>query len=243
MRILVIFMLFSFNVFAKELSFNSGTEQVNLLELYTSQSCSSCPSAERWLGELVEHKLLWKKVVPVAYHVTYWNHLSWKDKFSKVQFSKRQRKFSQVTGSGVYTPQVILNGKDFRSWRGIGTNYVVTSRKKVGNLSANLDESKKKWTLTYNSMHKDIGSVKCQFAVLESGHSTVVSSGENRGKTLQENFVITELLSASAKKSGNNFQCEFKNLKPSKFQNKTLAFWVLDSKTFEVFQATGGRYE
>ena len=64
---------------AGQLVLNSGVEQVTLLELYTSQGCSSCPPAERWLNSYVDSDELWTKTVPLAFHVDYWDYLGWKD--------------------------------------------------------------------------------------------------------------------------------------------------------------------
>ena len=62
--------------------FNSGPEQNQVLELFTSEGCSSCPPIDRWLGTLKNSPDLWHQIIPVAFHVDYWNSLSWKDRFS-----------------------------------------------------------------------------------------------------------------------------------------------------------------
>ena len=64
---------------AGSLTLNSGTKQVTLLELYTSQGCSSCPPAERWLNEYIDDDDLWARVWPVAFHVDYWDYIGGKD--------------------------------------------------------------------------------------------------------------------------------------------------------------------
>src|ERR1700733_854948 len=90
--------------------FESGPSQVSLLELYTSEGCSSCPPAEAWLSALSQSPELWKAVVPVAFHVDYWDNLGWKDWFSSREFTQRQRRYAANWGSGsVYTPAFILN--------------------------------------------------------------------------------------------------------------------------------------
>ena len=77
-------------VAAAEQRFSSGPAQVALVELYTSEGCSSCPPAERWLGELRTAPGLWRDFVPVAWHVDYWNRLGWPDRFSTKEFTARQ---------------------------------------------------------------------------------------------------------------------------------------------------------
>src|ERR1700743_1102514 len=80
---------------ALPLVFQSSGHQTTLLELYTSEGCSSCPPAEAWLSKLKENPGLWSEFVPVAFHVDYWNNLGWRDRWSDGQFSERQRKYAQ----------------------------------------------------------------------------------------------------------------------------------------------------
>src|SRR5579859_7181132 len=76
------------------LVFESRTQQTALLELYTSEGCSSCPPAEAWLSRLKGSPVLWKDFVPVAFHVDYWDYLGWRDKLGARQFSERQRAYA-----------------------------------------------------------------------------------------------------------------------------------------------------
>ena len=125
-KILLFFvLLISTTALAKE--FSSGDKKVNLIELYTSESCSSCPPAEKWLGNLKSSDKLFKNFIPLEFHVAYWNYLHWKDPFSKEAFSRRQRDYNRVIKAGVYTPQVIINGVDFRGWRGMSDKALAAS--------------------------------------------------------------------------------------------------------------------
>ena len=228
-------LLLSFNLLAK--TFESGKTQVKLLELYTSQSCSSCPPAENWLNQFYKSNFLWKKVVPVAYHVTYWNHLSWEDQFSKEEFSAKQRKYSSITGSGVYTPQFVLAGKDYRNWRHKSLRDTINSNEEVGNLKAIISEKGKvKIEFTPNAK-LNIEYLVCNMAFIINNQTTKVKSGENAGETISQNFITKEWKASSAKKSQNKFLCEFDipNL-----QYDSIAFWVMNPKTQEVIQAAGG---
>lgn len=76
-------------IYAAKCSAKSGAQTVPLLELYTSEGCSSCPPADKWLSGLKPDP---KKFIPLAFHVDYWNYIGWKDKFSKAEYSDRQRK-------------------------------------------------------------------------------------------------------------------------------------------------------
>jgi hypothetical protein len=83
------FLIMPTTLIAAECSAKSGLEIVPLLELYTSEGCSSCPPADKWLGDI---KLSAKKVVPLAFHVDYWDYIGWKDQFAKSEYSDRQHK-------------------------------------------------------------------------------------------------------------------------------------------------------
>jgi len=78
-----------------ETTFQSGPQRVALLEVYTSEGCSSCPPAESWLSEFKNQARLWKEIVPVAFHVDYWDGLGWKDRFAKEEYTSRQRAYSE----------------------------------------------------------------------------------------------------------------------------------------------------
>jgi hypothetical protein len=95
----------------------SGPRTTALVDLYTSEGCSSCPPADRWLSGLAERGLAPGKVVPLSLHVDYWDYIGWKDRFAKGEFSSRQRKLTKLQRLAfVYTPQVMLQGQDFRRW-------------------------------------------------------------------------------------------------------------------------------
>ncbi|NQZ19516.1 MAG: DUF1223 domain-containing protein [Bdellovibrionales bacterium] len=94
--------------------YNSGDKKVQMIELYSSEGCSSCPPADRWLAKLYKHPRLWKDFVPIEFHVDYWNRLGWIDPFSHNQFTSRQRQYSRLwRKSKVYTPGFILNGEEW----------------------------------------------------------------------------------------------------------------------------------
>src|SRR5437899_10682781 len=75
-------------------TFQSSEKQTALLELFTSEGCSSCPPAEAWLSRLQDSTGLWRDVVPVAFHVDYWDYLGWRDRWAAKDFSERQRAYA-----------------------------------------------------------------------------------------------------------------------------------------------------
>src|SRR5437763_348889 len=103
----------------------SGTQTAALVELYTSEGCSSCPPADRWLSNLARTYTP-QCVIPLALHVDYWDYIGWKDPFARREFSQRQRSLSQLQrASFVYTPQVLVQGTDFRAWGGAAFDSAV----------------------------------------------------------------------------------------------------------------------
>src|SRR5450432_3473856 len=93
------------------LTFESNETPAVLVELFTSEGCSSCPPADTWLSRLKTSLKLWKSYVPVAYHVDYWNRLGWTDRFSSAEFTARQHRYAAVwQGNSVYTQEVAVKG-------------------------------------------------------------------------------------------------------------------------------------
>ncbi|WP_037471074.1 DUF1223 domain-containing protein [Shewanella waksmanii] len=100
-----------------EFNQQSSVYRPYFVELYTSQGCSSCPPAEQWLSSFRDHPQLWKTLFPLAFHVSYWNCIGWKDPYSKRAFSQRQYDHLNAKNTGqVYTPQFVINGKEWRGW-------------------------------------------------------------------------------------------------------------------------------
>src|SRR5438477_10908304 len=100
-------------------SATSGPRTAALVELYTSEGCDSCPAADHWLSSLFGQGFRPDQVVPLSLHVDYWDYIGWKDPYAKGEFSARQRKMTLLQRRAlVYTPQVMLQGRDFGAWDG-----------------------------------------------------------------------------------------------------------------------------
>ena len=117
-KLLLTLSLFTYSQFltAENLSYESSAKRTELLELYTSEGCSSCPPADRWLSKLLQDQALWTAFIPVAFHVDYWDYIGWKDRFARSTYSQRQRRYAREQSlRTVYTPGFILNGKPTRN--------------------------------------------------------------------------------------------------------------------------------
>jgi hypothetical protein len=91
----------------------SGPQQVAMVELFTSQGCSSCPPADQWMSQLITRDGLWTDYVPLAFHVDDWDDIGWKDPFASPEHSERQRQYADEGGLDfVYTPGFLINGQE-----------------------------------------------------------------------------------------------------------------------------------
>jgi hypothetical protein len=107
----------SFSLAQAPLKWTSGSHHVALLEVYSSQGCSSCPPAQKWVNQFTESDLLWDQVIPMVFHVNYWDYIGWKDPFATEYFSQRQRALkSNNLIQSVYTPGFVVDGKEWKGW-------------------------------------------------------------------------------------------------------------------------------
>jgi hypothetical protein len=227
---------------AAECSAKSGAQTVPLLELYTSEGCSSCPPADKWLSDL---KLDPKKVIPLAFHVDYWDYIGWKDKFSKAEYSDRQRKTAAFAGAGyVYTPQFVLSGRDFRGTDESRLNQAITTSQKLAsraNLSLDaITQANGEITLeaTAKAVNPaDIKSADIFVAIYENKLVSQVNAGENNGRELKHNYVVRNFFGAYQLNNLNEFAKKF-NLKPEwKSRQAGAVIFMQDSSNGEILQS------
>lgn len=205
---------------AASFDLSSGQERPVMVELFTSEGCSSCPPAERWLNQLRQRPDLWKKVVPMAFHVDYWNYLGWRDRFSKKLFSQRQRQYAALGHArSVYTPGFFVNGREWRDWfRG---RNLPTDGGSGGNLTVKWDQ--KTLQADYSPLLQRQGPWRLNVAQLGFDFETKVGDGENEGRRLKHEFVVMALAVFDSDQPQWKVAYGSKGLK----QNvKALVFWV-----------------
>lgn len=171
--------------------FVSGTSATTVVELFTSEGCSSCPPAERWLSGLKSDPGLWHDLVPLAFHVDYWDDLGWRDRFSSHEFSERQQRY-QASGhvGSVYTPGFVIDGGE---WRGFFNpidrlKALPHSTRNPGILV--LAQKDDGWVVQFKG--DPARHLIAHIAWLGMGLNTPVARGENAGKTLAEDFVVLD---------------------------------------------------
>ena len=217
--------------------FQSGAEQVTLLELYTSEGCSSCPPAEAWLSGLKDSPALWKSVVPVAFHIDYWDYLGWHDPWAAKAFSDRQRAYASIWGSGqIYTPCFIRNGLEWQQWQG-GAGLSEHSTAKPGVLHATSADGKE-WKITFAPAKDLSGDFEVHAALLGSAMRSNVKAGENSGRQLVHDFVGLALVDAPMKDG--EAMVKFSGGLAGDSGKLAVAVWVTHAGEIMPLQATGG---
>jgi hypothetical protein len=176
-------------------SATSPAHQVALVELFTSQGCSSCPPADRWLGQLAERSPR-SRVVPIALHVDYWDYIGWKDPYARGEFTARQRALAAANGSRtVYTPGVFIQSQEFAQWAD-GDRFDAAVRSITSAAAA--VRITLAATVASGVVQAEVSAValasarepRLRLALVESGLATRVRAGENRGETLTNDRVV-----------------------------------------------------
>jgi hypothetical protein len=231
----------SCGAFAGDFRFASGATQTSLLELYTSEGCSSCPPAEAWLNKLKDSPGLWKDFAPVAFHVDYWNSLGWKDRWSSGAFAERQSDYARLWhAENIYTPEFVLNGEEWHNWLGL-RSAPPSSGANAGALEITSTNGGD-WQASFTPPAAVNGNFEIQAALLAGGLGADVTGGENRGRKLQHEFTVLDLshigLTTSNGVARGKFLLPFARHAAEK--NLAVAVWITRAGEMKPLQATGG---
>ena len=167
-----------------------------IVELFTSEGCSSCPSAERVLARFVKQaQEEGTRVFPLAFHVDYWNSLGWQDPYSSAAHTARQQRYDEAFGQGVYTPQMIVNGQVVF----VGSNRIhaqlmveqalAVPAEAILNATVVREPASRTLNITYTATPLPPDAV-LNLAVVERGLSQFIPRGENTGRTLHHENVV-----------------------------------------------------
>ena len=228
---------------AETVSFESGPEKVSLFELYTSEGCSSCPPADQWFASLKDSPDLWQRVVPVAFHVDYWNNLGWKDPFSSLEFTLRQRDYAETWKTmNIYTPMIVRDGAEFPGWIQ-GRLLQEEPRKNTGILRVERS-GPAEFTVTFAPPKEMLNRPDwiVNAALLGFGVPSHVTAGENAGRDFRHDFTVL----AFARKKSALQEGEVKAAFVLKAQPNVhtaqlgVAAWVQLLEEEEPLQAVGG---
>jgi hypothetical protein len=225
----------------------SGPHTTALVELYTSEGCDTCPPADHWLSSLFPRGFRPDQVVPLALHVDYWDYIGWKDPYAKGEFSARQGRLAAMRRPMiVYTPQVLLQGQDFRRWASDDfTDEVarINSRAARARLALAIRAVEPKEiqadlsAMLFDSAERKNAAV--YLAAYENRLASEVKAGENRGKRLEHDFVVREWLGPIG--FGESLKVEESRALPllpgASSKNLGVAAFVQNRSTSEVLQA------
>ena len=168
----------------------SAGERPVVIELFTSQGCSSCPPANAFLNEMSKGRA---DVLPLAFHVTYWDRLGWKDPFSLEAATVRQDRYGHRFGDGSYTPEMVVNGSVglVGSYRG-EVNAAIERAKRDQSASADVSVDKVGENVAIR-IGSGNGNGKVLLIGFDREHTTKIGRGENGGRTLAESNVVRSI--------------------------------------------------
>jgi len=231
-----IFYILLFNsLHAETFYFESGVKRNTLIELYTSEGCSSCPPAEAYLNKLKNNNELWKKWIPIALHVDYWDYIGWKDPFATKEFGLRQSLYASLRrASTVYTPAFMVNGS---SWRpGLFSKSLPKDNSTAGNLKVSIKN--KKVQANFKQTNKSTFPLRLNIAVLGMNLISHIERGENEGRTAQHEFVVVGF---NTRESNNlEWNMNLPELHYTKAEKYAVAVWVSEVNNPTPLQVVGG---
>ena len=226
---------------SQDVVLKSSGSKASLIELYSSEGCSSCPPAEEWLNSLKSAPGLWKSIFPVAFPVDYWDGLGWPDRFAKADYTQRQRDDAARLGQdSVYTPEFILNGLEWRRGWLSGQEIPAMGGEKSGSLAVTASAKK---IIAFYTPGTSVGMAALSINVALLGFNLVtdVKRGENGGRTLKHDFVAlgfqTKELTADGK--GNFSASLFDVASSTDDAPGAVVVWV-SKPDGSVLQITGG---
>lgn len=208
-----------------------------LIELYTSEGCSSCPSADALVARVAKENAN-RAVYVLGYHVDYWNRLGWKDKFSRPEFSKRQRQYAFTLKSQVYTPQIVVNGKSAF----VGSDNRALQKAIVSGLDATptrtlslrYQPGKSNQAMISYNVSGPAGNDILYLALVEKYAVTDVKQGENSGRRLQHVNIVERLQAVPLNRQSGSVELSMPQVEPGNMQ---VVGFVQEASTGEIKSA------
>jgi len=237
---LTAFLIFQIpHIAAESVTFESSIEQVGLLELYTSEGCSSCPPADEWLSQLKTHPGVWSDFIPIALHVDYWDYIGWKDRFASPDYAKRQRQYAKEQSlRAVYTPGFVYNGAEWRKWYSSReVKFPAGDAPGILRVEVEGDDARVEFAPTASTKRK----LQFNLALLGFDLETEVRAGENRGKSLPHDFVVLGMRQVKVTEREGGYSTQFALPTPGEEARQYgVVAWVNSPGTQQPIQAVGG---
>lgn len=204
----------------------SGALRTPVIELYTSEGCSSCPVADQWLSTLKG-----KSVVAQAFHVSYWDYIGWADRFASASNNTRQRQLASANRlATIYTPQLVKNGLDSRDYASAAQPELVATV----NIELQSSGSQNQFEARIEPQ-PGVRQWAAYWTVTEDGHQSRVKAGENAGATLKHDFVVRQYVPVGQYEGSKTLT--FVSLAPQVQYPRRITLVVFDPRTLEPLQA------
>lgn len=220
---------------------HSGPKTAALVELYTSEGCSSCPPADRLLSRLRDAVGRDAEVVPLSLHVDYWDGIGWKDSFAQARFDQRQSLLVRKSGrETVYTPQFFVAGRELRAWQTGLSDGVrqVNARAAAADIRIRAQATGAGSLAVHVDAHTAVDAAALYVSVTESGLVSRVTRGENRGVTLGHDHVVRSLYGPLPFGAGESVFLREVPLAPGWVrENVEVVAFVTDERSAQVLQA------
>ena len=226
-------------------SAKSGPRAVPLVELYTSEGCSSCPPADRWLSATFTGHAAGAKAIALAFHVDYWDRLGWKDRFGAAAFAERQYDAMRANRARfVYTPQVLVQGRDFPEWRERGGMTALSAAGAVpARAEITLEAEPQRGSIAIKASARvpsgaDRKGVALYVALADSGLASDIKAGENAGAHLAHDHVVRWLSAGPSPDANGDMRWDVALPLPTEAGSaSTVVAFVQNVKAGDVLQA------
>jgi len=223
----------------------SGAQSVPLVELYTSEGCSSCPPADKWLSATFARNTARSAGIALAFHVDYWDRLGWKDRFATPAFTQRQYEGMRASGARfVYTPQVVVQGRDFPQWHDRSAIAALTAAAaKPARAEITLAAEREKGSILVKAAARvpssaDRKGTALYVALADDGLASDVKAGENAGVRLVHDNVVRVFRAGPSPDASGEMRWELKLPVPAEAGSaSTVIAFVQNATAGDVLQA------
>ena len=224
-----------------------------VVELYTSEGCSSCPPADKWLSTLKSKTSTTpataasgtaaNPAVIQAFHVNYWDYIGWPDRFATPAHTNRQRQISAWNHqNGIYTPQMVLNGQDWRGWGGSSRNVTASTvssevaKSSISLLQTGTDQFEAIVT-PVSGANNPSASWSAYWTITEHRHTTKVKAGENSGETLLHDYVVRQYTPVGDYSAASPQKLSLRGVAATPGHERQVNLVIFDPKTGKTLQA------
>lgn len=220
-------------------SVQSGATVTPVIELYTSEGCSSCPPADQWVSGFKLQPASATTPVIEAFHVGYWDYIGWIDRFASPAHTERQRQIARWNNQrSIYTPQAVLNGHDWRDWNLAGNTLPATKEPALAAIRLK-QLATDQFEAIVTPDNKAPAFWSAYWTVTENGHTSKVKAGENAGEFLQHDYVVRQYTPAGDYRSdpAASQRLVLRSIAPTPGHARRVNLVVFDNKTGKTLQA------